>query len=206
MRVSDSHKLVFVHVQKTGGVTVETVLDKVLPDARSQSNERHDTLAKILRREPELKHYWVVGFVRNPWARMWSWYAMIRNAAEQHAKGAQSKETRQIDRNRFWQSVASYPDFETFIQQGPEDHERLRLPQHSYLTTRTRRADFIGRTETFEADMRAVLARIGVPWDGELPHKNRGVAPSYRDHYTPEMRDRVGEIFAKDIKIFGYDF
>lgn len=206
MRISDSHQLLFVHVQKTGGVSMERVLAEHIPDLRQVGPARHYTLSQILKWEPELRTYWIVGFVRNPWARMLSWWSMIRDVQTAVSQGVDSVGTRQMTRNRFWQAVAKYPDFETFLDRGPQEHKRLRRPQVEYLSTRTRRADFIGRTESYEADVRAVLARLGYPVPTMLPHANRSEHGSYRDHYSPAARDRVAEVFRKDIDAFGYEF
>ena len=80
MRVSDSQRLLFVHIPKTGGATVERVLDNNVDDIRFERSRRHDTLSEILEREPDLSAYWTFGFVRNPWSRMVSWWAMIAEA------------------------------------------------------------------------------------------------------------------------------
>ena len=53
MRISDSKRVVFVHLPKTGGASLEAVLDAI-PDARGPMNRRHDTLMQILWTEPEL--------------------------------------------------------------------------------------------------------------------------------------------------------
>ncbi|MEQ4549473.1 hypothetical protein [Nocardioides kribbensis] len=105
------------------------------------------------------------------------------------------------------QGVAeSCPDFETFIMKGLDEWTRLQTPQVRYLTTRTRRADMIGRQETLEADLRAVFARFDLPW---TPLKSVNVdksRPDYHDEYTDAMRRRVESVFAKDIAVFGYSF
>ena len=76
MRISDSKRVVFVHLPKTGGASLEAVLDSI-PDSRGPKKRRHDTLAQILETEPEVSSYWIFGFVRNPWARMLSWFRMV---------------------------------------------------------------------------------------------------------------------------------
>jgi hypothetical protein len=79
------------------------------------------------------------------------------------------------------------------------------MPQAQYLTTSGRRADFIGRTETFAADMRTVFAHLDLHVD-QVPHANRGHPADYREHSTRAGRERVGEVYAEDVAAFGYDF
>ncbi len=168
---------------------------------------RHAPLRRILATDPDLSTYWIFGFVRNPWARMHSWHAMIERVGAAAAQG-DAVLARRVQRNQVWRTVlADYPDFERFVMLAPQEIAWLRWPQVSYLRTRTRAADFIGRQESFEDDMRVVLDRLGVQWPGEIPRQNAaGEQRGYRDAFTPEMRDRVAEMFAEDIRLFDYTF
>jgi hypothetical protein len=40
----------------------------------------------------------------------------------------------------------------------------------------------------------------------EVPHRNARSSGSWRDYYTPATRDRVAEVYAKDVEEFGYRF
>jgi Sulfotransferase family len=203
MRVSDSHRLLFVHVPKTGGKTIEKVLDESLDDVRFEA-ERHHRLDEILLAEPALSDYWIFGFVRNPWARMLSWWSMIRVAAERAAP----YDIRKFQQYPLWSAVKDYCwEFETFTLRGMEEVERLRTPQIEFLTSPGRRADFIGRTETIAADARVIRQRLGLSVEQELPHRNRGQSRGdYRAYYTAASRDAVAAAYKSDIDEFGYEF
>ena len=207
MVISDAHRLLFVHVQKTGGSTIDNRLADVLPDARHLDGlDRHATLGHILKVEPGLSAYWTVGFVRNPWARMLSWFRMVERFKERAGKGRRGA-TVFLKKNDFIKGVAeSCPDFETFIMKGTDEWARLRMPQVRYLTSPTRRADMVGRQETLEADLRAVFARLELPWEPLQSVNVDKKRPDYRDLYTDPMRRRVEEIFARDIAVFDYKF
>ncbi|MCB0895162.1 MAG: sulfotransferase family 2 domain-containing protein [Nocardioides sp.] len=207
MVISDAHRLLFVHVQKTGGSTIDNRLDDVLSDARHVPGiDRHATLGQILETEPGLAAYWTVGFVRNPWARMLSWFRMVERFKERADKGRRGADAF-MKKNQFIKGVAeSCPDFETFVMEGPDTWPRLRMPQVRYLTSRTRRADFIGRQETLEADLRAVFARLELPWEPLASVNVDKSRPDYREVYTDPMRRRIEELFAKDIAAFDYSF
>ena len=202
--------MLFVHVQKTGGVTIEKTLIDRLPGAEKVSRlpgRRHARLGAALRAHPELADYWTFGFVRNPWARMWSWYAMIQRRRETATAGNTQVATR-IERNAFWSGVLEeIPDFKTFVMQGPATFARLGTPQVRYLRTPTKQADFIGRTERLDEDLAQVCDRLGIePPAAAVPRHNTGSAGDYRSHYTVAMRDRVGELYARDVQLFGYTF
>ena len=78
MRIVDSERVLFVHVPKTGGMTIQNVLESSGLEVRTHSGSRHHTLRTILLEEPALRDYWTFGLVRNPWERMLSWWTMIQ--------------------------------------------------------------------------------------------------------------------------------
>ena len=206
MIVSDSHRFLFVHVQKTGGSAFDRAVQAVVPDVRNVHGvDRHAPLSKILRAEPALSDYWTVGFVRNPWARMLSWYRMV----DRFREGAPTKVgfRQYLERNPFLAEASEkYHDFESFVMDGTNHFRRLRIPQIWYLSTQTRRSDFIGRQETFDADVRAIFARLDLPQHEVEPVNVDPARPDYRDEYTDPMRKRIEELFARDIEVFGYRF
>jgi hypothetical protein len=212
--VSHPARVLFVHVQKTGGSTVQSVLLDRLPGAEKLAGlpgAKHALLRTALDRHPELRDYWTFGFVRNPWSRLWSWWSMIDRRHVQRDEG-HAWATRRIDNNNFWSGVLrDLPDFEAFVLKGPEQFTRLRTPQLRYLRAGDRRADFIGRTESFTEDLTEVCRHLGLEPPPQEQRRNAQPGAtregsSYRDHYTPAMRDRVGELFAADIDEFGYEF
>lgn len=203
MLISDSHRMLFVHVQKTGGVSIDRMLKAHIDDLRTVTS-RHATLSKILRTDPELHAYWTFGFVRNPWTRMVSWWSMIEKW-NKFSGPRSGKDLSGRKLNAFWLAADQYHDFEEFIMRGPDEHRRLRTPQIDYLTARNRRADFIGRTETFNADFRAVLARFDLPLIEPEQH-NVSKHGSHHAYYNDATRKRVADVFAKDIELFGYEY
>jgi Sulfotransferase family len=207
--VSHPARVLFVHVQKTGGSTVQSVLLGRLPGAEKLAGlpgAKHAHLRAALNRQPELAAYWTFGFVRNPWARLWSWWSMIDRRRGQSEQG-HAWATRRIEHNAFWSGVLSdLPDFEAFVMRGPDQFARLRTPQLHYLEAGERRADFIGRTETFSEDLVRLCELLEVEPPPQEPRRNAGPSTSYRDQFTPAMRDRVAELFEPDLRAFGFEF
>src|SRR5688500_16256392 len=79
MLISEKKKFIFVHVQKTGGVTLQQVLREHAPDTRlwhGRHGHASTGVADIGRARWE--RYFSFAFVRNPWDRLVSHYAMIR--------------------------------------------------------------------------------------------------------------------------------
>lgn len=210
MIVSHQQRLLFVHVQKTGGLSTDSLLETLLPDAervQGLPGTRHAKLRAALREHPEYADYFVFGFVRNPWARLLSWHAMVlrrNSAAEQGNDFVASR----LEANSFWRKVGEeYADFEEFVLRGTREIPRLGTPQLDWLRAPGRDADFIGRTESFADDLTSALERAGVRVpDGAVERRNAGPPTDYRSAYSDEMRDRVAEAFAADLEAFGYSF
>lgn len=209
MIASESARALFVHVQKTGGLTVEQMLRDGLPDAvpvRGLGGGRHARLGAALETHPQFADYFIFGFVRNPWSRMFSWYSMVQRRRETADAGNEWVAAK-LEKNRLWATVINeFPDFESFVMHGTEKLKRLRTPQIRFLRARGRQADLIGRTETLERDIGTVFERLALPIPQAAPHNNAGPPGDYRQHYTRQMRDRVAELYGEDLAEFGYEF
>lgn len=213
MLVSDTHRMVFVHVQKTGGVTVAKVLGDAIDDLRQipERGIKHSTLAQGLAQEPALSDYFIFGYVRNPWARLVSWWSMVQRFAELADGGHEPAQAR-FTRNEFLRTSRSYPDFETFVLTGSSELERLRTTQLSYLQAPgrpgrpDREADFVGRTESLSADLTTAFGHLDLPAPGELPHINKSPHAHYTTYYSDAARDLVAKLYAADIEAYGYTF
>ncbi len=212
MLISDAQKVLFVHVPKTGGVSVEDTVKEACPDARKASKKigRHATLGKILRNEPQVIDYWTFGFVRNPWARMVSWWSMIQDWDREWGPSSgrpQGERATRMRGNDMWRAAAAYSGFEEFVLRGTEELPRVGTPQISYLRAPKfgREVDFIGRTETFVADLQRGQVQLGLA-PSTPPHKNKSKHGTYHDYYTDETRQRVADVYAEDIELFGYTY
>ncbi len=199
MLVSHSHKLVFVHVQKTGGATVSRLLQENIPDVY-QLRERHEFAIRGMEELEGWNEYFKFAFVRNPWDRLVSWYCMIR------------KSPNNFPLYRYMRDNSS--TFEEFIHNCTDEIEvkkdvyySFAYNQLDYVTDRNGDllVDFIGRFENFEKDLVKVLSRLGIEPES-LPYENRGSHGHYSSFYTPETEMIVRERFKKDIESFGYEF
>lgn len=202
VRVSKSRRLLFLHVQKTGGTTVERFFDQLIPDSERR-NPKHGTWSQVLAAHPDLEDYYAFGFVRNPWDRLVSWRSMIEDAKTAPDTDKRAQYARD---NPFWVEVGAFPDFASFIRALPTTRwKRLRTAQIDYLSHQGRRVDFIGRTETFDQDFDRLLSRWDLP---RLPPRqhNTSTRGHYRDYYTPETCDIVAQVFQADLEAFGYRY
>jgi len=80
MVISDRHRCIFVHIQKTGGASIEALLLRSDPSAAASAQEgrRHPPARAIapIAGSERWRAYFKFAFVRNPWDRLVSWYHM----------------------------------------------------------------------------------------------------------------------------------
>lgn len=195
MVISPKTKSILIHIQKTGGSSIEQALRGV--DATIGNNlyagQRHIG-AKDFRNmiDPAIwNSYYKFAFVRNPWDRLVSWHRMCM----------------EFGGNKFQTYVRiNHPEFSDFIRDGNCDGlARTCQNQLDYITDDKGNVlvDFIGRFENLEEDFRKMnLAGTGV----KLPHANKSSHKDYRSYYSEETREIVAQRFAKDCEFFGYRF
>ena len=213
MLISDSRRALFVHVPKTGGVSVGVTFKRTCPDARSKTPGvtpplgRHAPYERILRAEPQVGDYWSFAFVRNPWARMVSWWSMIQDWDREWgpSSGRPQETAEKMRGNDMWRAASAYSGFEEFVLRGTEELPRVGRPQVDYVRAGDREVDFIGRTETFAEDLAEVERRLGGA-PTKVPHRYKSPHGSYRDYYSDASRAKVAEVYAADLEAFGYTF
>jgi Sulfotransferase family len=232
MIISHEHKFIFLKTKKTAGTAIEAALselcgpaDVITPYREESEQERkgrgpqnfriehplkpkRPLWRKLLMRPERYYHpsvgfyehmpaslvrayvgeevwrsYYKFAFDRNPWDRQVSWYFYK----------TKSKRTR--------------PSFEQFMQ----SRRRAYVDNYAIYTEGDALAvDFLGRYERLDADLNAVLDAIRVKRKLDVPRTNvnpaRDNARDYRKLYNDRTRDLVGEWYAPEIELLGYEF
>lgn len=136
--------------------------------------------------------YFKFAIVRNPWDKLVSQYTYLRKRKDlQHYLGVTAETT-----------------FAQYIEAAAlSDHVQL-TPQVDFVNDENGLSivDFIGRFETLKEDAQRIFSRIGIQ-NMILPHTQRSLREKdYRSYYTAETRDRVAQIYERDIALFKYKF
>jgi hypothetical protein len=204
MLISHDHRFLFVHIQKTGGTSLATLLRAKMPDVRTFAGT-HDHAAWARRTLGEsYGRYFSFAFVRNPWERLVSWYAMIVHRAQTESQSL----------NRFWRYVLDHArTFDEFLYgctdtiEDVDGRKSILYNQLDYISDEagTVIVDFVGRYERFNQDAGVVLQKLGLG-PAPLPHENQSDHRDYRSYYTDDTRRLVAERYARDIEHFGYRF
>ncbi len=200
MPIYPTLKTVFVHIPKTGGSTVSTILRRpnfpsLTKHDPSPGIDKHSSVFVHLEQlGPEEKDFFKFSFVRNPWDRLVSAYHYV------------------IARRQKLELVANHETFDSFLSSFVEEPSQfLELPyfrpQSSFLVNDNGEMplDFLGRFETFEKDLGVVLREIGSR-RMFVKHRKKSKRRDYREYYTAESSKAVGEIYISDVENFGYEF
>ncbi len=198
-----SNRLIFVHIQKTGGTSISAALGE-----KDNCPEKH-FLARDLRElygSDTWDAYFKFAFVRNPWDRLVSWWSMINEQRKAYENGSTL--------NAFQIFVLlRATTFEEFLENCDEDiadtdgRKWIYRNQLDYLTDSSGRliVDFVGRFEWLQKDFQAVAQKaLGGPV--LLPQTNRSSHEHYSDYYSTAMAEKVRVRFKRDIDAFGYVF
>lgn len=217
--VSHQHKCIFIHIPKTAGTSIEYKLGFDATRKRNMQDHRAirmfepcylaqtvrtalhgdiTPLRKYVRHWAKGRHfvsqqqyqtYFKFAFVRNPWARVHSWY-------------------KNLMRDPILKQTFTIDDSCTFEQYV---HERLGTwwlqPQMYWITDSRGQValDFVGRYEQLSDDFAKVCRMIGLP-NAELPKVNLGTRSDYRPHYSDETRAIVAQHYAEEIERFNFVF
>jgi hypothetical protein len=199
--ISFRKRFLFVHIPKTAGNSIQTILrhyseDEIVALRAEQDGierfglrnpnykiKKHSTLAEYRAAlgEARFRDLYKFTCVRNPWDRMVSYYF----GTTRLVKTWDRKELRKLILRAL--SVRDYLQ----LDKGEAD---------SFGNM-----DYIIRFENLADDFRAVCARVGIP-DAPLPQYNRSDREHYSKYYDTELRELIGKRFAPEIERFGYAF
>jgi len=180
-------KLTFVHINKTGGSSIETALG--LPF-------QHRTALELLRAigPRRWQSRFSFTFVRNPWDKVASHYH-YRIKTNQTGLGERPIPFSEWVRLAYLEKAAPY-----------YDQPKMFMPQIDWVADEQDRVlvEFVGRFESLERDFAALCARIGS--SATLPHLKKSQSGDYRRHYDADTAEIVQRCFQKDLDAFGYTF
>ncbi len=215
MIISRGRRFIFVHIPKTGGTALALALearataDDVLigdtPKARARRGRlkgvkaagrlwKHSTLADIdgLVTPDEVKDFFTLTIVRNPWDRAVSYYHWLRGQGFAHPAVG----------------LAKSHDFSGFLNH-PQTMMALRLwPFAAYMRDATgiERATLFARLEHLDADLAPFEAHLGFRLTPIPPANPSDRARDWRGFYSDADAARLADLCAPDIARFGYRF
>lgn len=235
MFISHKYQAIFVHIQRTGGNSIQKIFEEHDPDLvetipidPSKQRTKHAWIADIASAIPAdlFTTYTKFCVVRHPFERMVSWYFHFqdgKNAGDADVKvnlnaSVEDTEIAQDFANRF-EAIgdrvkrainANASTFAEFVML-PRDHpeglfERLYANQLDYISHDGNViVNDVLRFENLSQDFDAFARKIGFP--GRPPHINASSRQSrWQDLYTKETKAIIAERFRRDCEHWGYAF
>jgi hypothetical protein len=178
---------VFIHINKTGGSSIEKALGIGLD--HSTALEKYRQLG-----EAAWQRKFTFTMVRNPWDKVVSHYH-YRVRTNQTGLG---------------DNPIPFGDWlrRCYIDRDPRyyDNPRMFMPQRKWLVDENDGllVEFVGRFENLQQDFQSITTRLGVK--AQLGHAKPSSRGSYRDYYDVAGEALVREQFAEDLDLFGYEF
>lgn len=176
--------------------------------------------------------YYKVGFVRNPWDWLVSYYSYYKKSDIRQVGVL-------IDGNYVFGDAAikkigplvaekrnirdlSFRDFLSLVKKESKEYTKGRdldqisypyQPQYKYLVNEDDElvVDFVGKYENIENDWNFLCERLSATKEIqfkilELPHHNKSAHSDYRTYYDDRDIEIVYNIYKKDIELFDYSF
>ncbi len=215
--ISHRYKCIFIHIPKTAGTSIEKKLGhfeelrpgvqdhrtirqlEPQPDPQGPLRRLREEIAGFNKppRQPgtvtprQYRSYFKFTFVRNPWARAFSWYRNVMDDERHQSKIG----------------VPSGCSFKEFLE-NHGDQFALR-PQTHWILDRSGNnpLDFTGRFERLRDGFTHVSEKLGLS-DAVLPTLmvRPGEQPSYVPYYDGELIDLIALRYREEIEMFDYRF
>ena len=183
------HKLLFIHIPKTGGTSVESKFNVI------RKNELYEE--KIVKIDGILfaKQHWLPYLIEKEFPEKFKKYkkfCIVRNPY-----------TRVIS-EYYYQFPKQKVSFEDFVLSRLNDNERDHyLPQHLYFENID--YDYVLRTETLNEDFKKMSKDFS--FDGTIKRENKrgNGSENKMNLLTPKIIEKINSLYEKDFKMFNYE-
>ena len=189
MATNKQYKFAFIHITKTGGVTIETELGWI------NGGDGHNSYNYYEDKYPDYEKYAVV---RNPYDRFISSFFF---AKKYDKKNNTSKYKFIYERGLVGLinlMLSDKPDT------GKFSAELLIKPQYKFVCTGTDIKCKIYNFETFYQTYKSFCNKTGISPKAQVPVHNTSNHKPYKEYYTEELKNKVYEYYKLDFQIFNY--
>ena len=185
--ISHALKFFFVHIPKTGGTSLAYLLHR-----HCENVVKHQFAADLMQECRGAVDYFRFTVIRNPWEREVSRYCFQK----QNPSLATHQEANRLSFKEWLRSRHNDTEFMMFY--GAPMLDWIADKEGNLLV------DYIARLERIHRDWEIISDALKI--DGVLPWLNRSEHSDYAEFYDDESRAMVGDVYAKDIEFFDYEF
>ena len=230
MIISHKHKFIFLKTNKTGGTSVEIALSKICgaediitpisPEderIRSAKGYRGPQNHRATLFEYKIEDYKRLFAERR---RKWKYYNHItaKEVKDRIGEEVWNEYYKFCFERNPWDRVVSLYFFRHRSEERPTISEFIDADvpvvlRHKgfdlYTIDGEVAVDKVCRFEDMATELEWVRKHVGIPEKLELPRAKAGFRTrkgSYRDLLGPEERERIAEMFMREIELFGYEY
>ncbi len=199
--ISFQKRFLFVHIPKTAGNSIQSILRDYSEDELVALRDEQDGIERFGLRNPKYtirKHSTLADYkaalgevqfgdlykftcVRNPWDRMVSYYFTPTQSPEAW------------DRKKFRRIISKAVSVADYLRLDKVEEDPFG------------NVDYVMRFENLADDFSTVCGTLGIS-PATLPQYNRSSREHYSKYYDDELRELVRTRFAAEIERFGYIF
>ena len=200
---SHEYKIIFVHIPKTGGTSIEKALGIYQNrDCLHGLQRQHFTIPELVKKEllttEEIEAYFKFTVIRNPWdrcvseyfssRRIWKLFPTFRLFLHNHLVPLINK---------------FFPKGEYTFLTFPATHFS---PQYRYVFDEHGKqvVDYVARFENLKEEWEKICDTIGCKLD--LPHAKKTNHNHYSFYYDEETKDLIRNLYVEDVEVFEYEF
>lgn len=220
MPIFHKHKIVFIHIPKTAGSTINTALgieelfksdrplslydNDILYGIRGTIELDHLTAADMIHEIPPTiwNTYYKFAVVRNPYDRLVSQYFY---SVEYNDYRVVSKENSKTFEQFIDTLTSLINTFDTMTQLEKTHY----IPQYDYIYNDSGEClvDYVGRFETFNESIQDILNQTNKYHMKSLFNVKKQTSnhKPYNIYYTDSLKQKVYDMYEKDFITFGYD-
>jgi len=214
MPISHRHKCIFVHIPKTGGVSIEKHF-KIKRLTRNLYRHSmyvkfqyygiwyplHHLPADIIKKiHPDtFKKYYKFSFVRNPYNRILSLYLYT------HKKKWESMQNSGVEINDTVLAGIS-EKFEKWFDKFIQSNDYRKLTQTKFLFENKKLiVDEVFKFEDMEAELKKLKQKFKLEFDPHEIHNSSTTMFDRKKLLTPQIKEKIYNFYKEDFDNFGYE-
>lgn len=213
MRLSHSHKFIFVHIPKTAGQTVQKVLNPYCIEPETNKTLFRRILTNLPVREnvdkaffrPHYSANWIKTKVGQQTFSQYKTFAFIRNPFDLLVSRYEFILRR---KNHHRHTLISAMNFSQYLEYERARHQKNQKDLFSFVCDKSGNiiVDELFRFEDLSSEINRMCAFLNIEQPSQIAHIHKSERKPYQEYYSDSDIAVASKIFERDIQHFDYKF